>query len=138
MSDTLQRLRILISDDDPMICEVLREVLEAEPDLDVVAVAQDADEAIDLAARHTPNVAVLDMRMPGGGGARAAREIRRQSPVTRILAFSAYADQGAVTDMAHAGAAEYLLKGVPNDAIVAAVRRLGRGNGNDGDGDGDK
>jgi len=127
MSDIEERLRILISDDDPMICEVLREVLEAEPDLDVVAIAQDADEAIVLAARHAPNVAVLDMRMPGGGGARAAQEIRRQSPVTRILAFSAYADQGAVSDMANAGATEYLLKGVPNDVIVAAVRRLGRG-----------
>jgi DNA-binding NarL/FixJ family response regulator len=120
-------LRVLVSDDDPMIREALREVLDAEPDMDVVAVAADADEAIALAERHSPAVAVLDVRMPGGGGPRAAREILRRSPDTRILAFSAYDDSGTVGEMMRAGIVEYLLKGAPNTEIVAAVRRAGSG-----------
>jgi DNA-binding NarL/FixJ family response regulator len=119
-------LRVLISDDDVMIREVLKEVLDSEADIAVVAVAGDADEAIRLAERHRPAVAVLDVRMPGGGGARAAREIARRSPDTAILAFSAYADRASIAGLAAAGVTEYLVKGAPNAAIVEAVRRLGR------------
>lgn len=115
---------VLISDDDPMIREALREVIDAEPDLAVVAVARDVDEAIALAERHAPAVAVLDVRMPGGGGGRAARGIRERSPGTRILAFSAYAGARAVGEMRRAGVTEYLVKGAPNAEIVATIRRL--------------
>lgn len=118
-----KRVSVLIGDDEPMIREALREVLEAEPDIEVVAVAEDVDETILLAAQHAPTVAI-DVRMPNGGGARAAREIRSQSPGTRIMAFSAYGDNGIVDEMVRAGVSEYLLKGTSNAAIVAAVRRI--------------
>ncbi|GAA3463119.1 response regulator transcription factor [Saccharothrix longispora] len=118
-------IAVVISDDDPLIRDALREVLDAEPDLRVVAVARDADEAIELTARHDPAVVVLDVRMPGGGGGRAAREIRLRSPHVGILALSAYADSAAVGEIKRAGVSEYLVKGVPNSDIVAAVRRLG-------------
>lgn len=126
MSTTSTLVRVLISDDDPMIRDVLRDVLEAEPDIAVVAVAENADEAIALAARHSPTVVMLDVRMPGGGGPRAAREILERAPTTRILAFSAYADSGTVAEMMRSGIVEYLLKGAPNAEIVEAVRRAGR------------
>ncbi|MFJ9787703.1 response regulator transcription factor [Amycolatopsis sp. NPDC101161] len=122
----MTEVRVLISDDDEMIRAVLKEVLDAEADIAVVAVAEDADEAIRLAEHHRPAVAVLDVRMPGGGGARAAREIARCSPDTAILAFSAYADRASMAGLAAAGVTEYLVKGVPNVKIVEAVRRLGR------------
>ncbi|WP_410614943.1 response regulator transcription factor [Amycolatopsis sp. lyj-109] len=122
----MTELRVLISDDDGMIRDVLREVLESEDGIAVVAVAGDADEAILLAERHRPAVAVLDVRMPGGGGARAAREIARRSPDTAILAFSAYADRASIAGLAAAGVTEYLVKGAPNAVIVEAIRRLGR------------
>jgi DNA-binding NarL/FixJ family response regulator len=118
-------VRVLISDDDKMIRDVLKEVLDEQPGIAVVAVAGDADEAIRLAEHHRPAVAVLDVRMPGGGGARAAREIVRRSPGTAILAFSAYADRASMAGLAAAGVTEYLVKGVPNETIVATVRRLG-------------
>lgn len=121
----MTELSVLISDDDVMIRDVLREVLDSESDIAVVAVAGDVDEAIRLAERHRPAVAVLDVRMPGGGGARAAREIARCSPGTAILAFSAYADRASIAGLAAAGVTEYLVKGAPNSAIVEAVRRLG-------------
>ncbi|WP_217708590.1 response regulator [Nonomuraea rhodomycinica] len=126
--DTLKELlTVLIGDDEPMIRDVLSEVLQAEPGLSVVAVAGDAEEAIVLAERHAPRVAILDVRMPGGGGAHAARVIRDRCPGTRVLAFSAYGDAGAVEEMRRAGVTEYLLKGLPNTDIVAAVRRVAAG-----------
>jgi len=116
-------ITVLIGDDEPMIREALHEVLQNEPDLQVVAMANDARQAIALAERHTPAVAILDVRMPGGG-AHAARQIRLRSPNTRILAFSAYSDIGAREEMRRAGVTEYLVKGLSNTDIVAAVRRL--------------
>lgn len=119
------KLSVVISDDDPMIRDALREVLDAEPDFEVVAVARDADEAIDLVERHCPAVVVLDVRMPGGGGGRAAREIRLRSPNTGILALTAFADRETFRELTSVGG-EHLVKGVSNSDIVAAVRRLGR------------
>lgn len=118
-------LRVLIADDDPLIRDVLRDVLDEEPDMEVVAVASDAREAVELAERHTPAVVVLDVRMPFGGGAHAATEILLRAPGTRILAFSAYTDTGAVDEMRRAGVTDYVAKGVRNVELVAAVRRLG-------------
>ena len=119
-------LRLLICDDDAMIRDALRDVLEAEPDIEVVAVAKDTDEAITLAEHHLPTVAVLDVRMPGGGGGRAAREIRDRSPRTQIRAFSAHDDPEAVDQLRLVGVTDYLIKGVTNTEILTAVRRLGR------------
>ncbi|MFI9815991.1 response regulator [Saccharothrix variisporea] len=119
-------LRVLICDDDTLIGEALHDVLTAEPDLSVVAVARTADDAIALAERHSPDVAVLDVRMPGGGGPRVAREIRRRSPSTRLMAFSAHVDVAVVDEMRREGVLEYLVKGATNADIVATVRRVGR------------
>jgi DNA-binding NarL/FixJ family response regulator len=120
------RVTVLIGDDEPLIREVLREVLEAEPGLEVVATACDAAEAVELAALHRPAVAILDVRMPGGG-AHAALGIRHRSPATAIMAFSAYGDTRSVDQMRRVGVTEYLLKGLPNTDIVAAVRRVAAG-----------
>jgi DNA-binding NarL/FixJ family response regulator len=120
------KLSVVISDDDPMIRDALREVLDAEPDFEVVAVARDADEVIELVARHAPAVVVLDLRMPGGGGGRAAREIRLRSPDIGILTLSAFADQEVFGEIQSSGVGEHLEKGASNSDIVAAVRRLGR------------
>jgi DNA-binding NarL/FixJ family response regulator len=120
-------VRVLIADDDPLIRDVLRDVLDDEPDLEVVAVAADAREAVELAERHSPTVVVLDVRMPFGGGSYAAAEILQRAPGTRILAFSAYSDAGAVDEMRRAGVTDYLAKGVRNTELVAAVRRLAGG-----------
>lgn len=118
-------VRVLVADDDPMIRLALSEVLAAETDLQVVAIAEDAVQAIALAELHDPDVAVLDVRMPGGGGTHAAREIRARSPRTQLLAFSAYDDSGTVDELMRLGVREYLIKGVTNAEIVAAVRRAG-------------
>jgi DNA-binding NarL/FixJ family response regulator/EAL domain-containing protein (putative c-di-GMP-specific phosphodiesterase class I) len=116
------RARVLIADDDEAIRAAMRDLIEHEPELELAGAAQDADEAIELAMRLRPDVAVLDVRMPGGGGPRAAAEIRRLSPTTATLAFSAYQDRTSVLAMLDAGAVGYLVKGAPNVEITATIR----------------
>ena len=69
-------IRLLIADDDPVMRMLLGAIARGDPVLELVAEAEDADEAIALAAEHRPDVVLLDVEMPGGGGLRAAREIR--------------------------------------------------------------
>lgn len=119
------QLRVLVADDDPILRMALSEVIEAEVDLHVVATAEDASQAADLAEEHAPDVALIDVRMPGGGGSHATREIRLRSPRTQLLAFSAYDDSGAADELKRLGVREFLVKGITNAEIVSAVRRAG-------------
>ncbi len=127
MTDTggmVERLRVLIADDEPHVREALADFLSRSPGLEVVGLAADAAQAIDLAREHRPDVAVLDVRMPAGGGARAAREILRRFPTVRVVALSAYCDPGSVLGMLRAGAVGYLPKGSPGDELLAFLRGL--------------
>jgi PAS domain S-box-containing protein len=94
--------------------------------MEVVGSASSADEAVAVAAETTPDIALVDVRMPGGGS-EAARAIRERSPGTRVLALSAYDDQATVLEMLGAGAVGYLVKGISPVEIVEAVRRAARG-----------
>jgi PAS domain S-box-containing protein len=124
MADSV--VRVLIADDDPAVREALVDLLSDDPGLDVVGVAADADEAIRLATEKRPAVAVLDARMPGGGGARAAREITRQCPATRVLVLSAYEEKASVFEMFEAGASGYLVKGGSDREVLEAIYRASR------------
>ena len=119
-------VRVLIADDDPRIRRVLTLFLDREG-LEIAGVAEDAEEAIRLAAAERPDVALLDVRMPGGGGPAAARGIAALSPETRILAHSALEDREPVLEMLRAGAAGYLLKGMDPGELADATRRAARG-----------
>jgi EAL domain-containing protein (putative c-di-GMP-specific phosphodiesterase class I)/CheY-like chemotaxis protein len=118
----LSRIRVLIADDEPVLREALSDLISDDASMELVAAAQDADQAIGLAREHRPDVAVLDVKMPRGGGPRAAREIRAASPLTRMVALSAYGDRVAVVEMLRAGAVGYLLKGASADEILQAIR----------------
>lgn len=115
-------MRVLLADDDPHVRQALTELVDAEPSLQVVAVAAAADDAVALAREQTPDVAVIDVRMPGSGH-QAVRGVRAQSPKTRVLALSAYGDHGAVVGMIASGAVGYLVKGAAGQEIVAAIHR---------------
>ncbi len=103
--------------------ETLAEIIERSDGLELVGIAKDADEAIDMAAVRQPDVALLDVRMPGGGGPRAAREIRVQSPDSRIIALSAFGDDRSVDNMLANGATSYLTKEASFDDIVDSITR---------------
>ncbi|MGC7094829.1 response regulator [Amycolatopsis lurida] len=114
-------ISVVIADDELLIREALRAVLDAEGDLTVVGDASTVDEAVALIQHHRPEAAVIDVRMPTGGGAEVARRVAGLG--TGLVAFSAYDDAGHRKRMREAGVGEYVIKGMPNAEIVAAVRR---------------
>ena len=120
-------IRVLIAEDEPTVREALGELIDGEVALRLVGAAADAEEAIRLAQEHRPDVALLDVKMPAGGGPRAAREIRATCPDTRVVALSAYEDRSTVLEMLRAGASGYLVKGTPAVEVVEAIRRSTRG-----------
>jgi len=121
------RIRLMLADDEAPILEAMCELMATDRFIDVVGTARDATEAIDLAELHAPDVALLDVRMPGGGGSRAAREIRRRSPETRIVALSASTDPRTVASMVRAGAVGYIGKDQPADEVLRAIHRSADG-----------
>jgi DNA-binding NarL/FixJ family response regulator len=120
------RIRVLIAEDDEAVREILASVVRSESAFELAGTASDAAEAILFAAEHQPDVALVDVRMPGGG-ASATRGIKLRSPHTVVLAFSAYDDALTMREMEKAGAAGYLVKGTAVTAIVASIRRAGAG-----------
>jgi EAL domain-containing protein (putative c-di-GMP-specific phosphodiesterase class I)/AmiR/NasT family two-component response regulator len=122
-------IRVLIAEDERVIRDALARMVDDEESLELVAVAADAEEAVTMAGRERPDVALIDVKMPGGGGVRATKEIRRLSPETRVVALSAYDDRGTVLQMVRAGVSGYLVKGGPPEEIVETIHRSVRGYG---------
>ena len=123
----MEALRLLIADDDPVLIKNLVKLLTVEPGIEIVAIANDAPEAIRLAVEHQPDVALCDVSMPGGGGPVACVGIREAAPTTRVIAHSMYDDRGAVMHMVRAGAIGYVLKGSPREQIVSTLERARNG-----------
>jgi EAL domain-containing protein (putative c-di-GMP-specific phosphodiesterase class I)/DNA-binding NarL/FixJ family response regulator len=122
----VDRIRVLIADDEQIVRESLASVIGSDPSLEIVGSAGDAQGAIDLAAWRLPDVALLDVRMPGGGP-RAAAEIARLSPSTRVLALSAAEDRDSVLTMIRAGALSYVGKTASNEEILTAIHGTAEG-----------
>jgi EAL domain-containing protein (putative c-di-GMP-specific phosphodiesterase class I)/AmiR/NasT family two-component response regulator len=125
----MSRIRVLIAEDEPGVRRALAELITGEASLELVGEAGHAHQAVELAQVHHPDVALIDVKMPGGGGQRAARDIRSFSPRTRVLALSAYNDRVSVLEMLRAGAVGYLVKGSSARQIVDAIRATARGQG---------
>ena len=120
-------IKVLIAEDDSGARAALAQLIESEPSLILIGQAADAAQAIQLAATHRPDVALIDVRMPLGGGARATREIRLCSPDTRVLALSFHEDRETVLEMIRAGAEGYLVKGGSPREIIEAIHSSARG-----------
>jgi EAL domain-containing protein (putative c-di-GMP-specific phosphodiesterase class I)/ActR/RegA family two-component response regulator len=118
---------VLIAEDDTQLRTVLAALIESEPALQLVGAASNADEAIELACEVRPDVAIVDVRMPGGGGAKVARELRRSTPDTKVLALTAAADRDTVLEMLEAGVIGYLVKGSSPEHIIESIERAGSG-----------
>jgi DNA-binding NarL/FixJ family response regulator len=119
--------RILVADDHALVRQGLKLVLNAEPDLAVVAEAADGAEAIDRALREDIDLAILDISMPSKTGLQAAHELARRRPQLRILILSMYDNEQFLFEALKAGASGYVLKSGADDEIVEACRAAMRG-----------
>jgi EAL domain-containing protein (putative c-di-GMP-specific phosphodiesterase class I)/DNA-binding NarL/FixJ family response regulator len=114
-------ITVLVVDDEVTVLDVMSDVIDREPDLALVGVAQTPFHAVTLAARHQPNVAVLDAHMRSGGGARVAAEIRGVSPDTQIVVLTGKSDRRTVMGMLKSGATSYVVKGASHRRLVDAI-----------------
>jgi DNA-binding NarL/FixJ family response regulator len=119
-------IRILLADDQIVVRRGLRSVLEERPDFMVCAETGDGREAAELALSHKPDVVVLDISLPLLNGIEVARQIRKGSPGTEVLVFTAHDDDAVIGDVLHAGARGYLFKSETGAEIINAITALTR------------
>ncbi|NUO60695.1 MAG: response regulator transcription factor [Hamadaea sp.] len=120
-------IRLLVADDEPMFRSGVRAILAADPGIEIVAEASDGREAVELATRHRPDVALLDIRMPKLDGLTAAREIRRVLPQTAVLMLTTFGEDDYISGALSAGAAGFLLKSGDPRELSAGVRAAAEG-----------
>ncbi|MBI3649074.1 MAG: response regulator [Actinobacteria bacterium] len=125
----MSRIRILIAEDEESVRVALADLVSSDPAMEVVGLAADAVEVVEMAEALSPDVVILDVKMPGGGGPDAARAIRRVRSGVQIVAFSAYQDRSTVLEMIRAGAVGYVVKGSPPEELVNTIHRAVRGEG---------
>jgi len=120
-------IRVLICDDQWLVCEGLTAILQASSGIQVIGEAHDGDEALTLARELHPDVILMDLKMPIMDGVEATRRIMDELPKTRVLVLTTYADDESVFDAIRSGAVGYLLKGTPQEELVRAVRGTAAG-----------
>ena len=120
-------IRVLVADDHPVVRSGLVGVLTSLGGFDVVAVATDGQEAVREAVLHRPDVALMDLQMPGTDGFTAIRELARVAPSVRVCVLTMYDDDDSLFAAMRAGARGYLLKGAEQEEIARAVRAIAAG-----------
>jgi DNA-binding NarL/FixJ family response regulator len=115
-------IRVLICDDQVVVCEGLRAILSTAPGIEVVGIANDGEEALKLVEELHPDLALMDLKMPKMNGIEATQKIRERFPAVRVLILTTYDFDEWVFDAIRSGASGYLLKDTPRDALVAAIQ----------------
>jgi signal transduction histidine kinase/CheY-like chemotaxis protein len=116
------KIRLVLADDHAVLRQSLARVLDEEPDLEVVGEAADGQTAVELARRLQPDLVLMDLSLPGLDGIGATRAIRTACPTVQVIGLSMYDDPEQARAMREAGAAHYLTKSSPTDALLAAIR----------------
>ena len=120
-------IRVLICDDQWIVCEGLEAILDADPEIEVIGVAHDGAEALDKIADALPDVVLMDLKMPGMNGIQATQKIKAQYPNVNVLVLTTYGADEWVFDAIRSGAAGYLLKGTPRTSLIEAVKGTAAG-----------
>ncbi|NHC46503.1 response regulator [Motilibacter aurantiacus] len=120
-------MRVFLLDDHEIVRRGIRELLEGEPDIEVIGESASAQEAIRRLPALKPDVAVLDARLPDGSGVDVCREARSRLPELRALILTSFDDEEAIFAAIMAGAAGYVLKDISGDDLLDAIRRVGAG-----------
>jgi len=117
----------MLVDDHYVVRMGLRAVLDLQPDMAIVAEAEDGTEAVSLFAQHKPDVVLMDLRMPGFSGIEAVERIRKDFPSARILMLTTFDGDEDIYRAMEAGAYGYLLKNAPRSELLAAIRQVYHG-----------
>jgi DNA-binding NarL/FixJ family response regulator len=117
-----EKIRIAVADDHPVVRDGLIAMLETQPEFEVVGQAGSGPEAVALVERTTPDVLLLDLAMPGLDGVEVLHRLRELGATTRAIVFTVFDTDDRIITAVEAGAAGYLLKGVPRDVVFDAVR----------------
>jgi DNA-binding NarL/FixJ family response regulator len=120
-------IRVLVADDHPIVRSGIVALLQTAEDVEVVGEAATGLDAVDLAATLTPDVVLMDLRMPGIDGDEATARILADRPATRVLILTTYESDDSILTAIEAGASGYLLKAAPQEEILAGVRAVARG-----------
>jgi DNA-binding NarL/FixJ family response regulator len=115
-------MKVIICDDQAIVRDGLELLLKLEKDMDVVGLAQDGAEAVDLVAKTSPDLVLMDLKMPGMNGVEATRRICLEYPAVKVLVLTTFDDDEWVFDAIRAGASGYLLKDTPREKVVEAIR----------------
>ena len=120
-------IAVVLADDHQILVDGLRRLIDAQSDMHVVATANDAATAIEVTASNRPDVLVLDISMPGGGGIEVARRLREMELGTKIVVLTMYAEERYVMEAVRLGAAGYVLKRAADKDLIEAIRTVAAG-----------
>ncbi|HVN14247.1 MAG TPA: response regulator transcription factor [Anaerolineales bacterium] len=115
-------IRVLVCDDQAIVCEGLTKILATDSELEVVGTAQDGAEALLAVKEFHPDIVLMDLKMPGMNGIMATRKIHDNFPSTAVLVLTTYDDDEWVFDALHSGASGYLLKDTPPKDLITAIK----------------
>lgn len=120
-------VKILITDDHPVVRTGIRGMLDGEPDFEVVGEAEDGREAVELTRKLRPDVVLMDLRMPNMDGVEATARIREEKPDTHVLVLTTYESDADILRAIESGATGYLLKDAPKNDLFSAIRNTAEG-----------
>jgi two-component system, NarL family, response regulator DesR len=120
-------IRVLLAEDATVVRDTLTALLDLEPDIEVTAALASGDQIVPAALAHRPDVALLDIGLPGTSGLTAAAQLRGQCPQCRVLILTGLEAPGNLDAALRAGVRGFLLKDGPADQVIAAVRAVARG-----------
>ena len=123
----MAKLRVLLVDDHEVVRQGVKALLEAQDNMMVVGEAGSAADAVRRVGYDSPDVVVMDVRLPDGSGVDACREVRSRFPDVKVLMLTSYADEEALVSAIMAGAAGYVLKRIDSDELVRSIERVGKG-----------
>ena len=121
------KFKIMLVDDHEIVRQGIRSLLEAEKDLEVIAEASGGQQAIEMVRTLQPDVVVMDVRMPDGGGVEACRAIKDEVPGIQVIMLTSFSDDEALFNSIMAGASGFVLKQIRGNDLVEAIRTVGRG-----------
>ncbi|MEA1959329.1 MAG: response regulator transcription factor [Chloroflexota bacterium] len=123
----MNKIRVLLAEDHVLMREGTRELVQYEPDIEVVGETGDGKEAVTLAGKLRPNVIIMDISMPGLNGIEATRQIKKLYPEIAVLVLTAYDNDQYIFSILEAGAAGYLLKNISPHDLIEAIRAVREG-----------